>query len=255
MGSGVTRSEAQGGEAEDERRVPLWLQVKTTLLAMIQNDGMQEHARLPSEHELCERFGVSRTVVREALNQLVFERIIYKLQGKGAFVAGRREDQDFIGTTSFGFTDELAGRHQHVSRRVLHQTVTQPSEKAQRMLRLAEEARVVQIDRVLSVDDVPRLLVHILIPEALVPGLDQLPLKNRSLHDTLRRQYGIHFRRAERWLDAVTATPEQAALLQVPPGTPLLAIESCSYMENDIPVEYFTAFYRTDRARLHIKIG
>ncbi len=62
---------------------PLWSQVKTALMTLITTEKLSEHARLPSEAELCEHFGVSRTVVREALNQLVFERVIYKLQGKG----------------------------------------------------------------------------------------------------------------------------------------------------------------------------
>ena len=89
------------------RRSPLWSQVKNALTLLILKGDLSEHAQLPSEAELCLRFGVSRTVVREALAQMVNERLIYKLQGKGAFVAGRREEQDFVGTT-VGFSGELA---------------------------------------------------------------------------------------------------------------------------------------------------
>jgi GntR family transcriptional regulator len=60
---------------------------------------------------------------------------------------------------------------------------------------------------------VPRILVYTRIVSALAPGFETVPLENRSLYDTLFRKYGIKLRRAERWLAAVNATAEQAALL------------------------------------------
>jgi GntR family transcriptional regulator len=251
---GVSRQPAQPGRGPGSRGVPLWSQLKASLLAMIRDERMQEHARLPSEHELCERFGVSRTVVREALNQLVIERVIYKIQGKGAFVAGRREEQGFVGTT-IGFSSELVDQRRLVTRRVLVQRLAEPGSRARHLLRLHEGERVVEIVRVLSVDGTPRILVHTAIPEAIVPGLEQTPLETRSLYDTLRRQYGIVFARAERWLEAVTPSPDQAALLEVPASTPLLAIESCSYTVENAPAEYYFALHRTDQARLHLVVG
>jgi GntR family transcriptional regulator len=245
---------ARAGGGPGRRTVPLWSQLKASLLAMIRDNRLPEHARLPSEHELCERFGVSRTVVREALNQLVIERVIYKIQGKGAFVAGRREEQDFVGTT-IGFSSELVEQRKLVTRRVLAQRLAPAGPRAQHLLRLREGERVVEIVRVLSVDGTPRILVHTALPERIVPGLDQIPLETRSLYEMLRRQYGIVFSRAERWLEAVTASAEQADLLEVPAATPLLAIESCSYTDQNAPAEYYFALHRTDQARLHLVVG
>jgi GntR family transcriptional regulator len=231
----LSRSDAGSG------RLPLWSQVKSLIIAMIRDNRLAENARLPSEHEMCQRFGVSRTVVREAMNQLVYERIIYKIQGKGAFVAGRRDEQNFVGST-VGFSGELIGRQKLVTRRVLLQRIGVPSERVRRVLNLSEgdgpNARIIEISRVLIVDGIPRILVNTSIPEKLAPGLDQAPLNNRSLYDTLQRRYGFVFRRADRWLEAVTPTAEQAALLDVGTGTPLLAIESCSYSEIGEPSEH-----------------
>jgi len=225
---------------------------------MIRDNRLVEHARLPSEHEMCQSFGVSRTVVREAMNQLVYERIIYKIQGKGAFVAGRRDEQNFVGST-VGFSGELIGRQKLVTRRVLMQRIAIPSDRVRRALNLPDgdgpDARVIEISRVLIVDGIPRILVNTSIPERLAPGLDQAPLNNRSLYDTLQRRYGYVFHRADRWLEAVTPTAEQAALLEIEMGTPLLAIESCAHSDGGVPIEHYDALYRTDEARLHVRAG
>jgi GntR family transcriptional regulator len=246
--------ESPSRPSQGTRAVPLWSQVKTALLDMIHAQQLGENARLPSESELCERFGVSRTVVREAMNQLVHERVIYKLQGKGAFVAGHRDDQDFLGS-NIGFSGELHLKNRAVTRRILEQRIEPASERAAQLLQLATGTPVVALSRVLIVDGEPRILVLTALPARLVPGLDQFPMHNRSLYDTLSRQYGITMKKAERWLAAVAATPEQAALLGVDPGTPVIVIESIGWSSSGEPVEYYTAYYRTDHARLHFRIS
>jgi GntR family transcriptional regulator len=198
---------------------------------------------------------VSRTVVREALNQLVYERVIYKLQGKGAFVAGKRDDQGFLGS-NIGFSGELHHTDHAISRTILRQELSKPTERAREMLSLASaDEPVVALDRVLAVDDVPRILVHTYVVARLAPGFEQVPMHNRSLYETLARRYGITMRRAERWLEAASATAEQAKLLGIPKGAPVIAIESISYMQTDEPIEYYTAVYRTDHARLHFIVS
>ncbi|WP_342620187.1 GntR family transcriptional regulator [Rhodoferax sp. GW822-FHT02A01] len=258
------QSETHSAGTPLEQAVPrasrdlLWLQVKNSILDLISTQQLQADAPLPSESELCTRFGVSRTVVREAMNQLVYEHVIYKRQGKGAFVAGRRESQEVFVSSAMGFSDEWLGKHRTVMRRILVQQSKIPGPRVQEMLRLptdgSTDSRVVEIARVLSAENIPRMFVTISIPERLVPGLAQLPLQTRSLYDILRRQYGLHFKSADRWIEATAATPEAAKLLQVAIGTPLIEVESCAYNETGQPVEYFKALCRTDLGSLHFPV-
>lgn len=232
---------------------PLWSQVKSALTRLIRDEGLQEHTKLPSESELCNHFNVSRTVVREAMAQMVNERLIYKLQGKGAFIAGRREEQDFVGTT-VGFSGELADKHKEVSRRILTQHVGVPSARMAKLMRIDEGTPVVRVDRVLSVDGSPRMIVRWAMLEAVVPGLENVPLENRSLYDTIARQYGIQLNKAERWIEASGASVDDAALLKVSVGAPLLGIESVAANAQGQAIEYYTALYLTDRSRLHFTV-
>ncbi|MCI5110601.1 MAG: GntR family transcriptional regulator [Marivita sp.] len=232
---------------------PLWMQVKQWLTNMIRTEGLSEHDRLPSEAELCASFQVSRTVIREALAQMVNEGLIYRLQGKGAFVRSRREEQTFVGST-VGFSGELAEKSQSVERMVLRQEVILPTARMQRLLQIGPEEPVVVIDRVLSVEDIPRAIVRWAMLERVVPGLDTQPLHNRSLYDTIARQYGIRLVRAERWIEAVSLSAVDADLLGVEPGHAALCVESAGSSATQEAIEYYTAHYLTDRSRLRFSV-
>ncbi|MBE7211057.1 MAG: GntR family transcriptional regulator [Gluconacetobacter diazotrophicus] len=253
-GTVAAEQPAAAAAAANRDRLPLWLTVKNGVLATIRDEGLGPDARLPSESALCRRFGVSRIVVREAMAQLVAARVAYRIQGKGAFVARREEPQEFIGAMR-GFSGELLDSRHAVTRRILRQEVVVPEEEVRDRLGLAPDEEVVRLERVMAVDGVPRIHVESLIPRALAPGLERLPMENRPLYATLQRQYGLFFARAQRWLDARAATAEVARLLGVRNGAPLLGIESLSFATGDRPAEYYRAQYRTDQARLALTVG
>jgi GntR family transcriptional regulator len=142
------------------------------VLTKIRSENLKPDTKLPSESELCRQFGVSRIVVREAMAQLVAARVIYRLQGKGAFVAPHEEALSFVGATR-GFTDELLEQNHVVTRRILRQFLGIPDARARDLLQLGREEEAVHLDRVLLVDGVPRILVRTVLPHSLVPGLEQ----------------------------------------------------------------------------------
>lgn len=229
---------------------PLWMQLKAILQGQIQSGELLPDSRLYSEHELCKLYGVSRTVVREALSELVHDRFIYRIQGKGTFISGLKEEQDYAGS-NIGFSGEMIGKGRKVVTKILKQTLAYPGEREQRMLRLTGPQRVVQIRRLMCIDDKPRLLVDMSFPADLVSGFENVNLSNRSIYDVLRRRYGLVPSSSERWIEAILPTDKQAALLNMSPGTPLLGIESCAYLADGRAFEYYYGFHRSDISRLH----
>lgn len=244
----------EAGTALDRNGPPLWVQLRDGLLARIADGGMPPHSRLPSEAELCAEFGVSRTVVREALNQLVVDGRVYKVQGKGSFVADTREAQDFVGS-NISFSRDFLGRDDAVLRIVLSQRLRAPTDHEAEMLKLGPREKVVEFDRLLMVDGVPRLIVYTQLRATDVPGFTELHMHDKSLYATLSQRYGLTIREAERWIEAVSAREDIAAMLRVPEGTPILRIESVSTGTNSVPVEHYIAYYRSDKAQLHFKIS
>jgi GntR family transcriptional regulator len=230
--------------------IPLWMQLKSILQGQIQSGELLPDSRLYSEHELCKIYAVSRTVVREALSELVHDQFIYRIQGKGTFISGRKEEQDYAGS-NIGFSGEMIGKGRKVMTKILRQTLADPGERERRMLRLAGPQRVVQIRRLMYIDEQPRLLVDLSFPVDLVSGFENVNLGNRSIYDVLRRRYGLVPSSSERWIEAILPSEKQAALLNISPGTPLLGIESCAYLADGRAFEYYYGYHRSDISRLH----
>lgn len=237
--------------AED---LPLWIQVRLELRRKIESGALPPGERLPSEAELCEQFSVSRTVVRDALGQLVNEGRVYKIKGKGTFVAKRKSEGEFVGTT-MGLWEEMKSKGRQVRTRVLQQQIDPPAERVRTVLHLQADDLVIYLRRLYLLDEVPTILVNTYLPTALVPGLEKANLANRSLYETIRQRYGLVPFRAERWIEACLPSREDAALVEVSSRTPLLGIESIATLANSTPFEYYTALYRTDETRLHIVTG
>ncbi|CAB1057182.1 hypothetical protein D1BOALGB6SA_1921 [Olavius sp. associated proteobacterium Delta 1] len=230
--------------------IPLWLQLKSILQGRIQSGELLPDSKLHSEHELCRMYGISRTVVREALNELVHDRFIYRIQGKGTFISGRKEEQDFAGS-NIGFSGEMIGKGRDVMTKILKQTLAKPSAREKRMLRLDDHQPVVKIRRLMIIDDQVRMLVDMSFPANHVSGFENVNLRNRSIYDVLKRSYGLVPSWSERWIEAILPTKKQAAFLKVPDGTPLLGIESCAYLSDGRAFEYYYGLHRSDVSRLH----
>lgn len=241
------------GDGGMDRRtgMPLWLQLRLLLKRQIEDGVLPPGQRLPSEAELCERFSVSRTVVREALGQLVADGRIYKIKGKGAFVAERKGDEEFVGTT-MGFWEEMSGKGSRVETRVLDQALTAAGDRERTALRLGSGEAVVRLRRLYVVDGTPTILVATALPAALAPGLERANLQNRSLYETIRQRYGLVPFRAERWIEAAVPDHHEAGLLGVSTSAPVLGIESIAWLQSGLPMQYYYALHRTDHTRLHV---
>ncbi|HUG23495.1 GntR family transcriptional regulator [Piscinibacter sp.] len=231
---------------------PLWTQFRDALRSLILNGELAIGAKLPTEAELGEQFGISRIVVREALADLVRSGLIYKIKGQGAFVSARERDEDFVSTV-LGFSDEMERKGRTVRTQVLVQELRAPSAAQAQSLALSDGQLVVALKRLRSVDGELSLLVETAIPADLAPGLHRTKLENRSLYDVLRRQYGHRIVRAERWIDAVMPDASTCLLLALAEPEPLLRIESLAYGPTGRPLEHYHALHRCKASRLHVK--
>ncbi len=236
-----------------ESAEPLWMQLMRFLRDDIRSGRLNPDQALPSETELTELFGVSRPVVREALRELAQERLIYKIKGKGTFVAPHKTEVNFIGSVS-GSADDLRHSGRRVTTQVLKQEIFPADERESALLEIPLDTPVVRLTRLRRVDGQPWLLATASLPAELVPKLERLQLENRSLYDVLRRNYALDPAGADRWVEAVFPTPQDARLLDVSMRTPLLGIESVSWLEDGTRFETYYALHRSDQMRFHIGI-
>ena len=232
---------------------PLWQQLARHLREEIQTGRLLPDQALPSESELIDRFGVSRTVVREALAELVRTGLIYKVRARGSFVSPQRPDLKFIGSMS-GSAADLTAAGRSVTTRVLEFVTTEADDGDAAALRLDVGDPVVRLRRLRRVDGTPWLLVDTVLPASRFPTLVRANLVNRSLYEHLRRNFGVEPVGADRWISAVVPSAADAELLELEAGQPVLSIESVAWDGDGVPFERYSALHRSDDVRFHVGI-
>lgn len=232
---------------------PLWRQLAAALHGVIKDGALVPDQALPSEVELIDMFGVSRTVVREALADLVRRGVIYKIRAKGSYVSPPSSDLRFIGTV-IGSSADLAAAGRASTTRILLQELGAATAEEAAALRLKPGDDVIRLRRQRMVDGDPWLLADTTLPRILFPGVLRANLENRSLYEHLRRRYGVSSAGADRWMQAILPDPGIAELLDIDPGVPVLRIESITWDSDDVPFELYTAYHRSDRSRFYVGI-
>jgi len=232
--------------------VPFYYQLREILLADL-GRNLKPGDMLPSEGDMCSRYGVSRTVVRQALNELAREDVIYKVKGKGTFVTAQKVESNHVQNTA-GFYASMTSSGHTVTSRILCQEVVPSTARAASLLGLDVGAPVVAIDRVRSVDDEPISVVRAWLPAALVPGLETVDLTTVSMYSVIRERYGLRPDHGRRTIEAIAISAEDAEYLGVRPGTPALRLESLARTAQDVPLEFFVSVYRGDRSKLDIQL-
>jgi len=232
--------------------VPLYSQLSAQLLKRIESEW-EVGDKMPSEAELCATYGVSRTVVRQAMDQLVAEGKVAKTKGVGAFVNERRMDSTFIQRAA-GFYDEMRERGHEVRSRTLKQRIVPAPPQAMAKLGLPAHSRVVEFHRLRFVDDVPAQVVRAWLPLQRFAGLELIDMTNRSLYHVLAEKYGCLPVSGHRTIAAATAEPGDAKLLQIREDSPVLIMQSLTQDAAGIPFEWFNAVYRSDRFQFDIEL-
>lgn len=233
--------------------IPYYVQMSDELKSLIQQGEWMPGDRLPGEQELCQIYQISRTVVRQALEVLERDHLIYRRKGKGTFVTEPKINASYAQKLS-GFYHEMKTKGLEPVTQVLKHNVIEAPKKIADPLALAVGEPVVEIERLRFISNIPILLVTNYIPFSFCPSLAKADLTNRSLYEFLEDQTGMVIAFGARSIEAVQATPCQSQLLKVDPGAPLLMLRSTSYLENKTPVEYYFSYHRADRSRFEVEM-
>ena len=232
--------------------VPLYAQVREILRERILDGSYQAHAQLPAESELGAIFGISRITVRQALGDLQKEGIIFKIPGKGSYVAKPKAYQQLTHLEGFGEAMSRLGYDIH-NRVVGHENVAASRHVAQQ-LGLEQGSQVAQIKRIRHLNRSPVSFEITYVPTALGERLRSEDLARRDIFLILENDYGIALGSAHLQIDAVAADATLAQLLQVAPGTALMRLERLTQTAAGAPLDFEYLYFRGDafQYRMHI---
>ena len=232
---------------------PLYQQIKALLVKSLQAGEWQPGQAIPSELELAARFKVSQGTVRKAIDELAADNLLVRRQGKGTFVASHAEAR-----TQYRFLRLTPdpGTPPTLQRRLLDCRRARPPAEVARLLQLKPGDAAVQVRRLLLAapaaaggEPLPVVLDDLWLPGPLFKGLtaERLAAWRGPMYQMFESEFGVPMIRAEEKLRAVAAGPDEAGVLAVPQGTPLLQVERLSFSYGDLPVELRRGLYCTAR--------
>lgn len=223
--------------------------VREALLELIRRDPT--HGRsLPSERELAASYGVSRMTARQAIEELVDEGYVYRVQGAGTFVHRPAISKSLTLTS---FSEDMRARGMRPGSRILRVEERPAGPAAGRDLLLSPVEPVVSASRVRLADGTPMCLERVELPARLVPGITPEDFEG-SLYALLAARYRIRVVRADQGIRATVLHPEEADLLGVPPLSPALLVRRVTADRGGRPVERAQSLYRADRYDFQVSV-
>ncbi len=208
-------------------------------------------AKLGSERDLAERYGTSRSSLRQVLAALEEAGLVHRVIGRsgGIFISHaqvQRSLSDVVGVPAF-----LANQGYVAGTRVLSTKIGSPDRTTQKSLHIAASDFVIEIQRVRLADGSPISLELAQFRADAFPGLLEQQLGG-SIYEILESHYGLVPSRAEERIEAVNATPDEAAILGIKAKSALLLITRITYDQHDNPCEFSRDLFRGDRTLLAV---
>jgi len=230
--------------------IPLHEQCKQLILSQIRGGVLKPGESIPPERELGERYGLSRTTVRQAVNELVQQGVLQKVQGSGTFVTKTVLPLDLHNFTSF--SEDMRARGREPSSKNLF---VGPAEADATIAKvLGTRNPLLKIERLRFADGKPMGIHTAHLPNSYQITAEQLE-RDKSLYLILARDYHVHLVAADETLEATAADENDAKLLDIAVGSPILRVERVSFDNRSQPQEYVVMRYRYDEYKYFVRLS
>ncbi|SON56663.1 HTH-type transcriptional regulator FrlR [Hartmannibacter diazotrophicus] len=236
-----------------DARLPIYQRLADVLRAEVVEGRLRPGDRVPSESELCERYGLALGTVRKGLEILVAEGLFERFHGRGTFVRRPKFDSSLFRFFRFRGT---AGAVTVPEGRILRRTTETVPGFIAKALAVPEGSEGISMSRIRLCDGEPVLAEEIWLP--LPRFADFLSLEIGKVGDLLYPVYDAECQqlvaRAEEQLTAERASEATARLLRIEPGTPVIVIDRLARGYDGTPLEWRRSRGRADQFCYQIEI-
>jgi GntR family transcriptional regulator len=233
--------------------LPLYAQLESVLAAEIVAGRFPSGSRLLNEDELVKRYAVSRTTVRQTIQNLIRRGMIEIRRGKGTFVLQPKVTQEL--TQLSGFVEDMQSLGRNASARLLDKQTVPASESVARQLAITAGTPVVRIQRVRLADNSPLSFDETYLPREIGERILENDLETEPIFSLLEQKYDTPLVEAEYRLEAISADTTVARALGIVAGSPIFLIERTSYTSGRQPVDYEKLYYRGDQIRFVTRLA
>lgn len=234
--------------------LPRYYQLANILRERIANGDFGALQPIPAERQLEELYSVSRTTIRQAIDLLVRQGFLYREHGRGTFVSPQKLQKGVSELTSF--SEDMKQRGLVPGQKILQIGYVPPPANVRSRMELPESCdQVLRIERLRLGDDIPMGLQtsYYVLPEGQTISREELE-EYGSTYRILQEKFHLIPTEADETLEVTLATPQEAALLQIKSGSPLLLSERTTYSQYRRVIEFVKIVYRGDRYRYYAKL-
>ena len=213
-------------------RLPLYCKLADIIEEKIDSGVWKKGMMIPSERELCKQYDMSRITVRNAIDGLVRQGKLEKIQGKGTFVQGKSIIQNLGNVYSFSREMEKQGKIS--STKLVCRELTSASAKVAHALGIEENDPVIYVERLRCAENVPIMLEKSYFPKATCGYVWEIDLAHQHLYKTLEEQYGVVINKAIETFKACELNSYECKLLKCQPKQYGLLVRRTSYCDDRI---------------------
>jgi GntR family transcriptional regulator len=221
--------------------IPLYYQLLVIIKKNIESGVWKPGQTIPTELELMDMYGISRSTIRQAILALVNDGYLRRDKSKGTIVTSPTARMRFVGSL-ISFSEEMNSKGIPHYSHILDQKTLPANENIAKKLILETGTQVYYLKRVRYINDEPFLIDEHFIPYSLCPAIEEKYKDNTSLYQLLKVEYQFDLHHGQIEFQPIAPlTKETIDLLKVYPTTSLLYVERIVYSEQNVALDYFTA--------------
>ena len=223
---------------------PLYRVVEDYLLEFIESGQLVSGDLIPSEPQLAATLNVSQGTVKKAIDNLVWEKKLYRHQGKGTYVSRLDFNNSLFRYVSYG---DVEGADVRIDKETSKRYIETGNEVICRKMKVPDDTDLLYIERIGYVDDKPVMVEYSRWRADMLPGLENEDIHVPDLfYAVVVDKYNVPVVRAEETLTAEITTEKTAKILDIDITSPVLVLNRTTYTRNNEIIEIRTTKGRGD---------
>ncbi len=231
--------------------IPIHVQLYEIIKEMIESKHLQEGTYLMPEREICKIQNISRMTVNKAILNLVNEGLLERKQGKGTFVAYKKQKYKFQNLK--GFTEVMNEKGLKVKNEILSFELDTQSDNVREKLNISNENELIfKIKRLRFIDEDPFAIETVYIPKKMCKDLTEKLVEENSLYKLFKERYKYNTKKAIQTIEPTLLNIEEANILHRDKNSLALKFNRVVQTENEEILEYTISIFTSDKHQYEI---
>lgn len=213
----------------------------------IDENQLRPNDKLPSERQLCEVLGTSRTTLRSAIKRLINEGVLCSKRGAGTFVAPQKLVRNLQDMESL--SKSALEVNKVISTKILYADIIECNKELSKRMKLTLGSKIYCLQRLRLIDGIPAIMELAYIDYSLCKGIEQYDFSQNSIYKILEEVYNVVIDHGFESLSVTYVSEQESELLDVEDGTPVFFVTGNVFNEDDKPIEFYKSIIRADQIR------